>query len=179
MLRGVVQTLAARGAVVSVVARRAHRLDRLASDVATAGGKVEPVALDYRDGDMLSATLARVQSMHGPFALAVCWIRSDARGALMAVANELAIAAGDGPPTRLLHVLGSAAADPTTLAEADHGDLPEASVRYQRAILGFVVEDGRSRWLTDDEIADGVVAALDSDDDPFIVGTVRPWSARP
>jgi hypothetical protein len=47
------------------------------------------------------------------------------------------------------------------------------------AVLGFVVENGQSRWLTDAEISDGVGRALESDDPVTIVGTVTPWSARP
>ena len=52
-------------------------------------------------------------------------------------------------------------------------------IRDSQAILGFVVEGGRSRWLTDAEIAAGVLAAIDGDEDPSVVGTVRPWTMRP
>jgi hypothetical protein len=76
-------------------------------------------------------------------------------------------------------VLGSASADPARperLAEW-RSLIPAPKLRL--AVLGFVVENGQSRWLTDAEISDGVGRALESDDPVTIVGTVTPWSARP
>jgi hypothetical protein len=46
-------------------------------------------------------------------------------------------------------------------------------------VLGFVVENGQARWLTDAEISIGVGQALESEAAVTIVGTVTPWSARP
>ena len=80
MLRGVVDALSGRGAVVSVVARSAAGLGRLVSDLERSGARAEPLALDYRDGDALTEALARAQVAHGPIDLAVCWIHSVAPG---------------------------------------------------------------------------------------------------
>ncbi len=52
-------------------------------------------------------------------------------------------------------------------------------IDYQAVLLGFVVEQGRSRWLANDEISSGVFAALESGSAFSIVGTVEPWSAHP
>ncbi|NUN53550.1 MAG: hypothetical protein HUU06_12290 [Planctomycetaceae bacterium] len=46
-------------------------------------------------------------------------------------------------------------------------------------ILGFVREGDRSRWLTDAEIAAGVLGAIAADRPRTVVGVVEPWSARP
>lgn len=55
-------------------------------------------------------------------------------------------------------------------------DLP---ITFQAVVLGFVVESGGSRWLTDVEISSGVFAAIESSMPLSIVGTVEPWTARP
>ena len=83
-------------------------------------------------------------------------------------------------PARYVHVVGSAAGDPARVGDERRDAVASiAGIRYSQAILGFVVEGGRSRWLTDAEIAAGVLAAVDGDDDPHVVGTIRPWSMRP
>ena len=80
-----------------------------------------------------------------------------------------------------MQVLGSAHADPAhpervaEMAEAAEG-LP---IDYQAVVLGFVIEGGKSRWLTNAEISAGVLAALESGAPFRIVGTVEPWSAKP
>ncbi len=79
---------------------------------------------------------------------------------------------------RIVHVLGSASRDPATLGS--EAPRRQHRVRYQRVLLGFVVEQGRSRWLTDAEICAGALAAVDDPAaDPYVVGQVEPWSAHP
>ena len=82
---------------------------------------------------------------------------------------------------RFVQVLGSAHGDPSRperLAEMQSmaDGLP---VFYQAVVLGFVVQGARSRWLTDDEISQGVFGAIESRAPLCVVGTVEPWSARP
>ena len=78
-------------------------------------------------------------------------------------------------------MLGSANGDPShpdrlaEMAQTTEG-LP---IAYQAVVLGFVVENGGSRWLTNDEISSGVFAAIQSGAPLSIIGTVKPWTARP
>ena len=53
------------------------------------------------------------------------------------------------------------------------------NIQYRQVILGFVIEGGRSRWLTHAEISGGVLDAVRNDRLFSIVGTVEPWSLRP
>ena len=81
---------------------------------------------------------------------------------------------------RYLHVLGSAADDPSR-PDPERRARFEAieGVSYQEVILGFMREGAASRWLTDDEIASGVLAAIDRPMPRQIIGVTRPWTARP
>lgn len=177
MLRGVSEHLARQVDTLTVVARRSSRLDALASGLEPACTFV-PLALDYRDTDALSAALRDVQSIHGPIETAVCWIHSVAPDAPRAVAE--AVGSERHAPVRYVHVVGSAAADPHAASDAPRAELGAMQgVVYQQVILGFVLASGGARWLTNEEISAGVIAALGGDQDPFIVGTVRPWSSRP
>lgn len=143
------------------------------SPVAPAGTPhLWPVSCDYRDAAAFTAALAAAARERGPLRLALCWIRSTAPQALAVVADSVA----DGG--RIVHALGSAGRNPSTLGS----DVlrRQHRIRYQRVLLGFVVEQGRSRWLTDAEISAGALAAVDDPDtDPYVVGQVEPWSAHP
>ena len=50
---------------------------------------------------------------------------------------------------------------------------------YRQVLLGFVPEGDGARWLTNDEISAGVLAAIDEDTALFRIGVTRPWSLRP
>ena len=174
MLRRVAMTLAGRGHPTTVIARRPGPLARMAEE---SGGGIHPLAVDYGDGEALEAGLRRAIEARGPFTLLVAWIHDSAPEAPAAVAR---IAAEGGGRLRYLHVLGSAADDPSQ-PDPERRARMEAieGVTYEEVILGFVREGGRSRWLTDDEIAAGVLAAIDNAAPRRIVGNTRPWSARP
>lgn len=174
MLRAVCLHLAGRGHDVSVLARRHARLSALAHDAASLPGRIHPLPADYRDPQQLALALRAAATARGPFATAILWVRADAPEALDLVADFLA---SRTPPARVYHILGSAAADPTRLPDTDH--LLARGLRPRRVILGFVRGPAGSRWLTNDEIAGGVVRALDDDRDETVVGEVRPWEARP
>lgn len=172
MLREASLALASRFQALTVVARRAERLDRLAADLPL-GYPFHPLALDWADDEALTGGLARAQAASGPIDLAVCWIHGSAPRAPGLVARSIA-------PARYVHVVGSAAAEPGRVGGARREAVASvAGIRYTQAILGFVLQGRHARWLTDAEISAGVLCAVDSDADPYVVGTIRPWERRP
>lgn len=162
MLAQASRYLADRFDQVSLVARRPERMG--------SHHRIHPLALDYRDTQTLREAVRGAVAAHGPVSLVVAWIHSTAPDALAAVMAELQ------EPFRLIHVRGSAAADPSKLTAAP--GVP-AHCRYQQVILGFVIEGNRSRWLTHGEISQGVIEAMESEVDVHVAGTVRPWEMRP
>ncbi len=141
MLAGLTCGLAAGGHRVTSVSRHATRL----------GEGVTPVAQDYRGTESLSAALARAIEERGPIELAVCWIHIDAPKAPRIVADALA------PGARLVQVFG------TRVWPLE--DVP-LHVAYRQVLLGSFAE----RWLTHEEISDGVVSAVDADRPLSVVG---------
>lgn len=162
MLQQATLHLAQRFDHVSLIARRPERVGP--------HDRIHPVALDYRNTQALTEAVRRAIAAHGPISLVVSWIHSTAPDALPAILRELS------EPFRLVHVRGSAAADPSRLPPAP--GVPD-HCRYQQVILGFVIEGSRSRWLTNQEISQGVIAAIGSGSEVHIVGTVRPLEMRP
>src|SRR5689334_8661465 len=133
MLAGLVRRLAAEGRQVTVIARGHAPLERLA------GQNVHPLPLDYRDAQALDAGLLRCSRALGPIARCVAWMHDDDLDRVKWIAQQVSDV--------YCQVLGSASADPAH---------PDTRARWQRvfqplaptlrlAVLGFVVEDGRSR----------------------------------
>ena len=178
MLRGVSLHLAGVVDTVSVIARNDQRLETLASQARRLGkpGEVSPIAVDYAKVAELTRAIRDAAAESGPITLAVVWVHASAPKSLAAAAKTL----GELGPCRLFHILGSTAADPTVEAPEDEPLRRMPNIRYRRIILGFIVEAaGGSRWLSNTEIAAGVNRAIELDEPEAVIGTVRPWSARP
>jgi len=170
MLAGAVRGLVQRGWRVSVLARRA-------SAFAMRQDGVTGYDCNYNDTDALIATLNRARDGEGPIALSVGWFHTLGPAPMLTTRTGSAEA-----PGRFFHVLGSAMADPEhpdRLAKAAESAKDAAFCLYRQVLLGFVVEGGAARWLTNDEISAGVLRAID-DDAPFsAIGVTEPWSLRP
>jgi molybdopterin-guanine dinucleotide biosynthesis protein A len=141
MLAGLSRSLAARGHLVTVVARRPVDL----------GAGVEQLALDYRSSESLERGLARAVAERGPAELAVAWIHTDAPAAPAAVARAVA------PGGRLVQVFGT---------RVWPLQLVPIHLAYRQVLLGSV----GGRWLTDEEISAGVLAAIAADRPLHVVG---------
>ncbi|HTP78735.1 MAG TPA: hypothetical protein VMJ73_17370 [Rhizomicrobium sp.] len=164
MLAGLARALCDHCDRVSLLGRNERRIRAISP-------AIDAVACDYNDSAALSEALSQVAAPD----LVVAWIHGRAPHARRAFAECLV---ADG---RFVHVLGSAHADPAhpeRLAEMERAadGLP---IDYQAVVLGFIVDSGASRWLTNAEISDGVFAAIASEAPHTIVGTVEPWSAKP
>jgi hypothetical protein len=158
MLAGLCVSLAAAGREVTVVGRDPGKLDR----IARRDPRIHPLSVDYEDVPAFTDALHDVVAERGPITLAVCWIRSWAPQSLLAAADAVA------PGGRLFHVLGSQRSDVTEAIEALRR---REDLRYRQVQLGEVVSGESRRWLSNDEIADGVAAAVEADLPSFLVST--------
>jgi hypothetical protein len=170
MLAGLAEAMAREGRDVSVIARGRDRLQRLAAR----HPGIHPLPLDYYNGAELDAGLAQAVAARGPFHRCVAWMHDDSKPRALKIARQVTDV--------YCAVLGSASADPARperLAEWHDLFRPLAAPKLRLAVLGFAVEGGSSRWLSDAEISAGVGRALESEEPVTIVGTATPWSARP
>jgi NAD(P)-dependent dehydrogenase (short-subunit alcohol dehydrogenase family) len=65
------KTLAAAGAKVVLAARRVDRLEQLASDIQSAGGKAHPVALDVTSSQAVATAFDNLEAAFGPATVVV------------------------------------------------------------------------------------------------------------
>ncbi|CAN5903927.1 short-chain dehydrogenase [soil metagenome] len=163
MLSGLCEALAGDGGRLSLLSRHASR----------ASGD-DGFDCDYYDHASFSDALDAAVARCGPISLSVAWFH-----ALRIEAPRLLAQRVEG---RLFQVLGSAVADPShpdrlEVARQVAGGLPACDLR--QVVLGFKVEGAGSRWLTHDEISDGVLEAVRTDRPLTVIGQTEPWSARP
>jgi hypothetical protein len=167
MLSGLVDEIARSGRLVSVVARGSARLQRLAAR----HPYIHPLPLDYTGDAAFDAGLETAVHLRGPFNRCVSWMHDDSKDRAVRVARQVR--------DIYCEVLGSASADPAKPEQLAEWQALVPPPKLRLAVLGFVIENGHSRWLTNAEISTGVGRALASDDPVTIVGTVTPWGARP
>jgi hypothetical protein len=161
MLTGLVEALAGDGGRLSLLSRHASQHP---------GG----FDCDYHDEEAFGGALAAAIERNGPIELAVAWFHTLKIAAPRLLAEQVR--------GRMFQVLGSGVADPAqphrlaTAAAVAEG-LDDCGLR--QVVLGFRVVDGRSRWLTNDEISAGVLDAIGGDRPMSVIGQVEPWAARP
>lgn len=175
MLFEVSRRLAYEYDTVSVIGRNPRRFEALRRETIHLKGNLDPLILDYTDDEKLTSEIEQSIKRYGDISLVVSWIHSNAPNAGLIIAGNLN---SQNKDFRFFDILGSASADPSKDVTA-----PEYSrlshIKYRDIILGFKIENNVSRWLTDEEISEGVLKAIDEDLEHSVIGVVEPWEMRP
>ncbi|GEL06437.1 short-chain dehydrogenase [Rummeliibacillus stabekisii] len=164
--------LVSKGYQVSVIGRDAKRMESLISK-SIDSSLMTPVLVDYNDETLLTTKLRETIKCNGPIDLVIAWIHSYAESALEVIANE--ISNQSDRYWQLFHILGSS----KNLSEVKGKFSLPHSTRYRQIQLGFILENDQSRWLTNDEISQGVIDSIKSGKSINIIGTVEPWGKLP
>lgn len=161
---------------VSVIARGQSGLDRMILEKKDSGF-INPVRVDYSNYPLLRKKVTESVADFGPVELCVAWIHHYAPDAAYVIADILN---GQEIPFRFFHVLGCEYANPyETNLNAERDFKKFKNISYRKVVLGFICDDENSRWLTNQEISNGVIDAINADRETYIVGTVNPWEKRP
>lgn len=168
MLAKVSVWLAENGYHVSIVGRNPKKMQTVLDQNPS---QLTPVLMDYANTAEWIEQIRGIQHQHGPIQLIVAWVHSTAPQAIPCLLELLPAA----QHVNFFHVNGSSSNlqdIKTNIPVPDH-------VRYHQIQLGFKIENGSSRWLTNDEIADGVIQAIREEQDEMLIGSVEPWDLRP
>ena len=170
MLREVCLWLERQDYQVSVVGRNTEKMRHLLNK-ASNPRQFTPLFVDYQNIGQLRKQIAKTIEKNGPIELVVAWIHSHAKEAISSI-NEVV---NDRGKWELFHVLGSS----TNLEEIKKGIPVNDHCSYHQIQLGFVIEKEFSRWLTHDEISNGVVKAIQEKVPKLTIGQIEPWDKRP
>lgn len=163
--------LVSQGYQVSIIGRNPFRMESLISKSIDQTA-ITPILVDYSDEVILKEKLKLVIQKNGPIELVIAWIHSYARNTLDTISQEVS---NQTEGWRLFHVLGSSKDLDEIKKEVNVPD----SCQYRQVQLGFILESGRSRWLTNEEISQGVIDSVQNDRLRHTVGTIEPWEKRP
>ncbi|EEM17288.1 MULTISPECIES: short-chain dehydrogenase [Bacillus] len=169
MLKKVSVWLCNQGLYVSVIGRDRNRLEDV-KNTCNAPRNVTCISLDYHDGDALKQSIKDTIKQNGPIRLVVAWVHTTAKKALQVICEEIEL---HSKSYSLFHILGSSA------SRLERQKIGSAFCNYHRILLGFILQGEHSRWLTHEEITDGVIAGIQSKQSDCIVGTLEPWELRP
>jgi len=177
MLAPVCYELAKRGYMLSVLARGREGLISLKERFGANSLSFNPIHVDYRDSTRMRALIETAVVTYGPVELCVSWIHSTAPAATCIVAESV----DTGPDIcRYYDLRPSWTGAPDAAPWPREMEIaPMEFVDYCGITLGFVIEEAGSRWLRNEDIATGVLAAIDSGEREWTIGTVTPWEARP
>ena len=168
--------IARKSARFTAVARTRKSLNALAHDIGPVSERQHSyIDLDWNDQDQFLTVLSNRLSRHESPSLVVAWLHNASFGPRLA--NALS---ERGSPCVFYQILGSAGRGPSSEAAALKDHIEGHSIlAYRQVILGFMREESLSRWLTNDEISDGVLDAISAGQSSYVIGTVTPWHERP
>lgn len=168
MLAKVSIWLSENGYHVSAIGRNPEKMQRLLDQNPA---QLTPVLVDYTNTKELAEQLQHVQQQNGPIHLVVAWIHSTGTRVIPCLTESL-------PRLQmwdLFHVNGSS----SNLEDIKTKTAVPQYIGYHQILLGFKIESGSSRWLTHDEISDGVIEAIRENKSTQMIGTITPWEKRP
>lgn len=171
MLADVSLWLNNQGYHVSVIARNPHRLKKLIDKVPHKN-KITAISVDYNNDEWLRKEIISTVIKNGKIDTVIAWIHSYAENALEIICKEVSNGRNEW---NLFHVLGSR----SNLIEIQKNVPISENCSYHQVQLGFILEDSYSRWLTDQEISEGVIESISKNKKLHIVGNIEPWDKRP
>lgn len=170
MLEGVCHWLTNEGYDVYVV-HQDHEKFRDMQMRSNTPEKLQSIAVDYHDDRAFQEIVRDAINRYGSCPdLIISWIHNSAPNALPIILKEVQPRI---EPWKLIHVQRS-----SSFFVKENTSVPEPC-QYRRVYLGFVLENENSRWLTNEEIANGVIKVIKRDLKETIIGTLKPWSKRP
>jgi len=170
MLLDVSRWLMNNGYHVSVIGRSQEKMNRLIDT--NTEHLITPILVDYNNDHELNEKMKNLINQNGKIDLIISWIHSYAEGALKTIVKHNSV---NNDNWTLLQVLGSKA---NLFEEEKKVNLP-AKCTYRTVQLGFIIENNNARWLTHDEISDGVIKAINSVNPRTTIGVTEPMEERP
>jgi len=157
---------------LTMVARTQGSLSQIEASLAELRCTHYSLQLDWSNQSTFLKALKSHMKRVGSPDLVLAWLHDDAFGPKIAETIS-----EHRQKCQFFQVKGSAAGAPgnTNLNAVNISQ----HILYHEIILGFHLEEDQSRWLSNTEISDGVLTAMDNKSPVSIVGTISPWSRRP
>ena len=176
MLRRATVAIAEHSRKLTVVARTPASLAALASLLSDCQNDLQQryAALDWNQPEKFVLELDRLVKEVGYPTLVLAWLHDMNLGPHVAAAVSV-----PEPHCDFFQIIGSSGSSHGHASALREQVEAVSDIRYFQVILEFKREAGASRWLTNDEISNGVLEAIAKREACHIVGMVSPWEQRP
>lgn len=161
MLAEVTKWYADSNHIVTVIARNEEKMNRM-KDSCPNPVNIKAIYLDYRDAAKLYNALQKNIQVYGPLTEAVVWLHTDGLHALSTVFELVE------EKSNVWQVIGSKANAKNLQKQYQ----TQKDIAYNFIQLGFVKENDRQRWLTNEEIASGVIRSISSGQPYCLIGEI-------
>ncbi|WP_125933306.1 hypothetical protein [Kiloniella majae] len=139
------------------------------------GHRAQSISCNYNVPNQLQDLITNLGT--NKYDLILAWIHKGAVPLLEEISSNCST-----DRTRIIWVVGSDFHNPAkegTNKRTERPSLPD-HVSLEIVVLGFQIECGRSRWLSHQEISQGVIGALKTlKKDESVIGHTKPWSSKP
>lgn len=165
--------LAGHCEVLTIVGSNPHSLESFNKKLNPSRCKKHLLNLDWSQPKNFIRRLTTHTENIGAPNLIIAWLHTVHSGPALAVALS-----DKTQSSEFYHVCGSDMAKPNNPQRLDLTTIP-ANVGYHQITLGFHVDTNSSRWLSQQEINQGLQHAIATKQTNTVVGTTKPWSLRP
>jgi len=159
---------------VTLVARNSQKLEAFKNKFPDK--KVSTIAIDYTNTENFIQQIKTHFEHTSICKKVVCWMHSSGNNALHELINLMNSYSTSKIAIQFYHILGSASRSPK---ENQWGAKQFSHLQYHIIILGFKRAGNYSRWLTHNEISEGVIQAVEYNSKQYIVGQIEPWHLSP
>lgn len=170
MLGGVSVYLLNKYKHVSVIARSESSFTSLVEEAKSYPGNINPLISDYSDSKKSLDLIKKSIEEFGNLNLCVSWVHGYAQNFGIEVAKLIA----DDTKPLFVDVLGSSGKNLNEITESRLKVFSEIrGIEYRSVVLGKIhTSKNNWRWLTNSEISQGVIDAIESQNKIFIVGEI-------
>jgi hypothetical protein len=160
--------------IVTTLARNQDKLQRLKTKYPEAEDRIFLLAQDYNETDKALEKVQRTVHQIGTLDLALLWIHKTGQSF-----REQLISCflKNYKESVIYNLIGSSSVNPLELADTHL--LQKYPAHYREIYLGYKRENKKVRWLHDQEISEGVIAAMNNDLQINIIGEINPWAKKP
>lgn len=147
MLSNVSLWLVNKGYHISIISRNSEKMIHLIHK-STKKFAITPLLVDYTNEKELKQKLLHTIIQNGEIKLLIAWIHPYAKNALNLILKEI-----PNKNLKIFHILNSR----SDLKQIKSKLCLSENYLYRQIQLGFIIDNDCSRWLTHEEISNGVI----------------------
>lgn len=175
MLVGAVNSLIEKNCKISITGRNKAKLDSFIKNNPESAQNINLINSDYTDTQNFLSAIQKSEDKFGIVDTAILWVHSDGTNTLIKLIEYLV---SRNRNVVIYHIKGSASYKPDAIKIPGIENLKD-EIDYREVYLGFMNENGNSRWLTDKEVSDGVIYAFENNLKNHTIGITEPWELHP